>query len=95
MVEEVLKRIGKSEKNVAYGLDEVEKAAELGAVEKLLLADQMLREASDEERLMIEDLMKNVEGKGGNITVISTEHEAGIKLMALGGIAALLRFALP
>jgi protein pelota len=95
MVEEVLKRIGKSEKNVAYGFDEVEKAAELGAVEKLLLADQMLREASDEERLMIEDLMKNVERKGGNITVISTEHEAGIKLMALGGIAALLRFALP
>jgi stalled ribosome rescue protein Dom34 len=26
------------------------------------------------------------------VTVVSTEHEAGSKLLALGGIAALLRF---
>ncbi|MGC8895910.1 MAG: mRNA surveillance protein pelota [Candidatus Bathyarchaeia archaeon] len=94
IVEEILKRIGKGETNVAYGFEEVKKAAELGAVEKLVLTDVTLRESSDEKRLIIEDLMKNVEKKGGNITVISTEHEAGVKLMALGGIVALLRFAL-
>jgi protein pelota len=53
-----------------------------------------LREASDEGRLLVEDLMKSVERKGGNIIIVSTEHEAGAKLTALGGIAALLRFAL-
>jgi protein pelota len=94
IVEEILKRIGKGEANVAYGFDEVKKAAEMGAVEKLVLTDIMLREAPDEKRLLIEDLMKSVEKKGGNITVISTEHEAGVKLTALGGIAALLRYAL-
>jgi protein pelota len=94
IVEEILKRIGKGESNVTYGFDEVKKSAELGAVEKLVLTDIMLREAPDEKRLIIEDLMKSVERKGGNITVISTEHEAGVKLMALGGIAALLRYAL-
>jgi len=94
IIEEILKRLGKGEPNVTYGMEEVEKAAQLGAVEKLILADTMLREASDEKRLHIEDLMRSVEQKGGNIIVVSTEHEAGAKLTALGGIAALLRFAL-
>jgi protein pelota len=94
IIEEILKRLGKGEPNVTYGMDEVENAARLGAVEKLVLADTMLREALDERRLLVEDLMKSVERKGGNIIIVSTEHEAGAKLIALGGIAALLRFAL-
>ncbi len=93
VVEEILKRLGKDEKNVTYGFGEVKKAAELGAVKKLVLADTMLRETSNEKRLRIEALMKEVERKGGRIIVVSTGHEAGAKLLALGGIAALLRFA--
>ncbi|MEM3695130.1 MAG: mRNA surveillance protein pelota [Candidatus Bathyarchaeia archaeon] len=95
IVEEILKRLGKDERTVTYGTANVEKAVVLGAVEKLVLADTMLREASDEKRLHVEDLMKNVENAGGSIIVISTEHEAGAKLLALGGIAALLRFPMP
>jgi protein pelota len=95
VVEEVLKRLGKGEGKVAYGLEEVRKAIDFGAVELLVLADTLLREASDTERLSFEELMRNVEQKGGKVLVISTEHEAGAKLTALGGIAALLRFALP
>lgn len=93
-VEEVLEKLGKGESNITYGLEDVEKAVELGAVEKLVLADTMLRAASDENRLLLEDLMKNVEQKRGKIMVISTEHEAGAELVALGGIAAILRFSL-
>jgi len=92
LVEEILKRLGKSEKTVTYGLEEVEKAVQLGAVERLVLADTTLRETSDKKRRFLEELMRDVEEKGGEITVISTEHEAGAKLIALGGIAALLRF---
>jgi protein pelota len=93
-MEEILKRLGKGETNVTYGLKEVEKAAELGAVEKLVLADIMIRKASDAERLRMEEIMKKVEQKSGRMMVVSTEHEAGAKLLALGGIAAILRFAL-
>jgi protein pelota len=93
VVEEVLKRLGKGESNVTYGLEDVEKAAKFGAVEKLLLADSVLRESSDDGRLHIEEIMKTVERRGGAILVISTEHEAGAKLLGLGGIAALLRFS--
>jgi protein pelota len=94
VIEEVLKRLGKGELTISYGLEQVEKASKMGAVEKLVLADLMLRESSDEQRLHLEQIMKEVEQKRGATMVISTEHEAGAKLVALGGVASLLRFPL-
>jgi protein pelota len=91
-MEEVLKRLGKGEGTITYGLAGVEEAVQMGAVEKLIVADTTLRDADEEQRLKLEDLMHEVEKRNANITVISTEHEAGAKLLALGGIAALLRF---
>lgn len=94
VMEEVLARLGKGRLDVTYGLTDVEKASNFGAVEKFLLTDVTLREASDEERLALEELMKKVEERAGEVMVISAEHEAGTKLLSLGGIAALLRFPL-
>jgi len=94
VVEEFLRRLGKDETNVAYGFDVVKKATSLGAVEKLILADSLLRDSDDQQRLQLEELMKEVEDKKGAIIVVSTEHEAGKKLTALHGVAALLRFSL-
>jgi len=94
VVEEFLRRLGKDETNVAYGFDVVKKATSLGAVEKLILADSLLRDSDDQQRLQLEELMKEVEDKKGAIIVVSTEHEAGKKLTALHGVVALLRFSL-
>jgi protein pelota len=91
-MEEVMKRLGKGEGTITYGLDAVENAVMIGAVEKLVVADTMLREADEAQRLKLEDLMHQVERHNAAITVVSTEHEAGAKLLSLGGIAALLRF---
>lgn len=91
-VEEALERLGKEGKDVTYGFNEVEKAGKFGAVEKLILADIILREASEEKRLDLEKMMREVEEKAGKVVVISTEHEAGAQLLSLGGIVALLRF---
>ena len=91
-VEEVLKRLGADRKDVTYGFSEVENADLYGAVATLLVADYSLRSLDDEKRLALEKMMKEVETKGGKIVVVSVEHEAGEKLLALGGIAALLRY---
>jgi len=91
-VEEVLARLGEDKRDVTYGLEQVKKADLYGAVETLLVTDFIIRDASDEKRLDLESLMRYVEGKGGKVVVISVEHEAGQKLAALGGAAALLRF---
>lgn len=91
-VEELLRRLGKDRRDVAYGMEDVQKACIFGAIEKLLLTDSRLRGASDEERRALEDLMRKVEEKGGEVIIVSAEHEAGAKLSSLGGVAALLRF---
>ncbi|PVX25294.1 MAG: mRNA surveillance protein pelota [Candidatus Bathyarchaeum sp.] len=94
-MEELLARLGQGKSTITYGFDDVEKASTYGAVEKLLVADSTLRETTDEKRIALETLIKNVEEARGDIMVISTEHEAGTKLLSLGGVAALLRFPLP
>ena len=91
-MEEVMKRLGKGEGTVTYGLEPVENAANMGAREKLIIADTTLRDADEGQRLKLEELMRAVEKRQAAITVVSTEHEAGFKLLSLGGIAALLRF---
>jgi len=91
-VEEVLKRLARERATVTYGLTEVESANSLGAIEQILLTDKRLREADEEERRSFEKLIREVEEKRGKVTIVSTEHEAGVKLNSLGGIAALLRF---
>jgi protein pelota len=91
-MEEVMKRLGKGEGTVTYGFNAVENAVKLGAVEKLVLADTTIRDAEEQQRLKLEGLMREAEKRSSKVTVISTEHEAGAKLLALGGIAALLRF---
>jgi protein pelota len=94
VMEEVMKRLGKGEGTITYGLAAVENAVLLGAVEKLIVADTTLREADELSRLKLDDLMHQVEKRNASIIVISTEHEAGAKLLSLGGIAALLRYPL-
>lgn len=91
-MEEVMKRLGKGEGTVTYGLEAVENAIMIGAVEKLVVADTTLRDAEEIKRLKLEELMHQVEKRNASVTVVSTEHEAGAKLIAIGGIAALLRF---
>ncbi len=71
-----------------YGKTEVGRAASLGAVEKLLVADELLRI----DRAGVEGTLEQARRTRGEVIVISTEHDAGRQLLALGGIAALLRF---
>jgi protein pelota len=94
VIEEIMKRLGKGEGTVTYGLNSVENAANMGAVERLVVADIALRDADDKQRLKIEGLMQDVEKRRASVIVVSTEHEAGSKLLSFGGIAALLRFPL-
>ena len=68
-------------------------AVEAGAVKILLFTDRVIEKAREKEKFGdFEKLIDAVEQQGGKVHIISTEHEAGEKLDALGGIAALLRF---
>ncbi|MDY6776215.1 MAG: mRNA surveillance protein pelota [Halobacteria archaeon] len=89
LIDELMERIS-TDGAAAYGLDEVEKAVDYGAVETLLVVDEALRDRRDE----IDPLIRQTEQKGGDVTVFSSDFDPGKRLDSLGGIAALLRYKL-
>ncbi|MFH0897011.1 MAG: mRNA surveillance protein pelota [Candidatus Bathyarchaeota archaeon] len=93
-VEELLSRLGSQRRDISYGVENVKNAIVHGAVELLLVADELLREADDEKRREMESSMRDVEKMRGRVMIVSAEHEAGRKLLSLGGVAALLRFSI-
>lgn len=88
VVEKVLEEIAK-DGLVSYGPADVERAADMGAVDTLLVLDTVVRQNR------IEPLMARVENSRGKVIVVSERFEAGKKLESIGGVAALLRFRLP
>jgi len=91
LVEELLERIAKGNK-ATYGMNQCLRAVELGAVEKLLVTDKILRKKREKGIEDIEKLIEESRQKGGEVMVLSSEFEPGQKIDSLGGIAALLRF---
>jgi protein pelota len=87
LVEKFLEALA-TNRPTAYGPAEVQEAADAGAIETLLVSDAVVRNPG------IEDLMRTVESARGTVVLVSRHHESGQKLEALGGIAALLRFAI-
>ncbi|MFB6069302.1 MAG: peptide chain release factor aRF-1 [Halobacterium sp.] len=71
---------------VTYGLEDVERAAEFGAVDSALVASNL----PEEERAGVE---RAVDAQGGETYVVSTGTERGARFAdAFGGVGALLRF---
>jgi protein pelota len=89
LMEDVLRELGTTGK-VAYGKKELAGAIRQGAVETILITDTVLRERRGE----IENELREAEGTGSSVVVISSGHDAGKQLDALGGYAGLLRFKL-
>tara|TARA_Y100000310_G_C20683957_1_gene817768 strand:+ start:1282 stop:2337 length:1056 start_codon:yes stop_codon:yes gene_type:complete len=93
-VESLLAEIGKGEK-ATYGKKHVLVAGQTGAVKNLLVTDSFLfKERENEKYEEIDEMMKIVDKMKGTIHIISSEHDGGKKLDGLGGIGAILRYAL-
>lgn len=96
LIDELTKRIAAGEQ-VAYGPADVERAAEYGAVETLLIVDERLRRersTSGDWTVDVDAVVEQVEQQGGDVVVFSHEFDPGEQLSNLGGIAALLRYRL-
>ncbi|MEM3484608.1 MAG: hypothetical protein QXI12_03195, partial [Candidatus Methanomethyliaceae archaeon] len=94
LVDEFLFRLANKPSLVAYGIEEVKKAVERGAVDSLLVSGRLIKNVTQEERSIIEEICKKTEGYGGKVYFVGAEHEKGLQLFNLGGIAALLRFSI-
>ncbi len=89
LVEKLMEEVSKDGKGT-YGIEKVREAIDAGAVDKLLVADKILRE----EREDVRPLMEDVRDKGGKVVVISSEHDSGKQFLRMSGLGALLRYKL-
>jgi peptide chain release factor subunit 1 len=89
---EILKRLftmlAKEPDKVSYGKEEVKKVLDIGAVETLILSKTLKREEIRE----LEEMAVRIDSK---IELVSIETEEGVQFKNLGGIGAILRFAVP
>ena len=92
LLEEAWKRIS-TNGAIAYGKDELNRALNEGAIEKLLISADLLR--ADGEQIdgqSWQEWSLKLAKYGGAIVQCSTDHDSGQQLLGMGGAIALLRF---
>jgi len=78
-----------------YGIDHVEKANEMLAIETLLVTDDLFRSQDINTRKRFINLVESVRDNNGDAKIFSSLHVSGEQLSLLSGVAAILRFPLP
>ncbi len=86
--------MGKDNGLATYGTKEVLNAAQAGAIEELLVLDELIRTLDSKTRSEIEEILERTEDCQGNIHIISSRNPAGEQLKDFGGIIGLLRYRL-
>lgn len=75
-----------------YGFNDVLKAAEYGAIDTILITDELIRVANVEKRKAYVNITEQVKSKGGEVRIFSVLHNSGAQLKGMTGIAAILRY---
>lgn len=78
-----------------YGYDHVSKANNRGAINTLLVTDELFRSADISTRKKYVSLVEQVREQNGKVFVFSSMHPSGEQLNQLTGVAAILNFPLP
>ena len=87
-VDRFIAEVSRKNSKATYGLDNVERALDMKAVEELLVIDSLLMD----KRELIEHILDKAERGKAKVMIVSHENEVSQKLKGFTGIAALLRF---
>ncbi|KAK6501887.1 Translation factor pelota [Arthrobotrys musiformis] len=94
-MESFFKMMQTDEDRAWYGPKEVERAIEKGAVATLLVSNSLFRSNKMQERRRYVSMVEDVKASGaGEVMILSSIHESGVRLDGLGGVAAILLFPL-
>jgi protein pelota len=93
-MEKFFEMMNKDENRAWYGPKEIARAVEKGAVGTLLVSNSLFRSNNVAERRKYVRMVEDVKKSGGEVLVLSSIHESGIRLDGLSGIAAILTFPL-
>lgn len=91
-MDKFLKRLNKADDTTALG-ERVIELLKQNAVSELYVTDQYIRSLPLQNRLDFLDLKEQAENSDVVVVIFSVQHQSGIQLQELGGIAAILRYA--
>ncbi len=94
ILENAMLELTRSPGEVAVGIDECVKAAELKAIKELLVLDEMLYTIDSNLRSKVEQVIKKAEDSSARIIIIPLKTPVGERLLGLGGILARLYYSI-
>ncbi|NPA98136.1 MAG: mRNA surveillance protein pelota [Crenarchaeota archaeon] len=81
-----------NDKMVVYGIDDVERAVSLNAVEKIIVSEDLLRTYNEDVRKRVDRILEEAYRRRAEIIVVPKESQVYYEIEGLGGIAGILRF---
>ena len=91
IVDEIMSLVSKGENKFAIGIHEVQNSASIKAISNLVLSDSIFRTAAESEVIRLLNLL---EGQGAKVYAVDSSTDIGMRVSALGGVVALLRYAI-
>lgn len=89
IMEEAKRRLARDDSRLAIGFSNCSKAVDFGAVESLLLSDELFKVLDEED---VVKLANDAERIGANVMLIDSSTLLGLQVSRMGGAVALLRF---
>jgi protein pelota len=91
MLDTLMLMVNRGEAKFALGMNEVSNAAALKAIEAVVFSDSIFKTADEEE---IVKLLNLIESYGAKMFAVDSSTDIGLRVSSLGGIVALLRYAI-
>jgi len=90
MLDRVMLMVNRGEAKFAMGMREVSEAAAMKAIETVVFSDSIFTTADEEQVVRI---LNSIEGYGAKTFAVDSSTDIGLRVSSLGGIVALLRYA--
>ncbi len=90
MLDRVMLMVSKGEAKFAMGVPEVSQAAKMKAIESVVFSDSIFKTVDEEQ---VVRMLNSIEGHGAKTFAVDSSTDIGLRVSSLGGIVALLRYA--
>ncbi|MEO9364389.1 MAG: mRNA surveillance protein pelota [Nitrososphaera sp.] len=91
MLDQVMLMVNRGENKYAVGLKDITDAASIKAIEAIIFSDSVFKTA-DEDAVV--KLLNSVESYGAKTYAVDSSTDIGLRVSSLGGMVALLRYAM-
>ncbi|MGZ5511708.1 MAG: mRNA surveillance protein Pelota, partial [Nitrososphaeraceae archaeon] len=89
ILDNIMLQVSRGEEKYVMGFREVDEAIKLKSVESLVFSNSIFKDLKEEQ---IINMLNTAETYGANVYAVDSSTDIGLRVSALGGIVALLRY---